>query len=522
MSITRLKSVPYALSLLLCMAVLLGLSPRVLAQTVGPITTNTPIVLQRVDFTKPLTFPKFDTLGGTRTLTGVSINITNVSINSDITIVNDSNTASVAGVINSFGSPSSFGSVKSYSIFTFQDPAANFTFSQEVDTPTVGPYTLNPGESLLIPGQQGSASTSASYDTTSPNWAAIAAEFSGTGSVNVNVSTQTYTLVKFSGGNSGASQVTVASATGTITYTFSIPIGVTSTACIEGKIWNDANGNGGVGEVNELGLGGITVALYDAAGTTAILNPVTNEPYTQVTNPNGTFAFIGIATGTYTIKVVAGTLPSGYVETYAGGIHPTQYIAGPPGPNMLTVVAADACGEADFGYVKRNNSGAFTTFTQGGWGSAPHGNNPGTLLHNNFDIVYPSGMLVIGSTFIISFSSADAITAFLPQGGTPAALTRNYTDPTGKITVLAGQLLSVQLAVDFSNAGVTRSGLGAKVVQSGKLAGWTVSQVLALGNAVLGGNLGALPAGVTISDLNTVLDNINQNYDGGSNHGYLN
>jgi len=72
----------------------------------------------------------------------------------------------------------------------------------------------------------------------------------------------------------------------------------------------------------------------------------------------------------------------------------------------------------------------------------------------------------------------------------------------------------LQLAVDFSNAGVTKAGLGALKVVSGKLAGQTVTQVLALANSVLGG--GALPTGVSISDLNSVLDSMNQNYDGGT------
>jgi hypothetical protein len=67
---------------------------------------------------------------------------------------------------------------------------------------------------------------------------------------------------------------------------------------------------------------------------------------------------------------------------------------------------------------------------------------------------------------------------------------------------------------------MTRSGLGALKVKTGKLAGYTVTQVLALGNSVLGG--GALPAGVSLSDLNGVLNSINNNFDSGTvDHGYL-
>jgi hypothetical protein len=49
-----------------------------------------------------------------------------------------------------------------------------------------------------------------------------------------------------------------------------------------------------------------------------------------------------------------------------------------------------------------------------------------------------------------------------------------------------------------------------------------VAQVLALANTVLGGNTGALPSGRTISGLVSILDSINQNFDGGDqNNGYL-
>ena len=58
--------------------------------------------------------------------------------------------------------------------------------------------------------------------------------------------------------------------------------------------------------------------------------------------------------------------------------------------------------------------------------------------------------------------------------------------------------------------------------QSGPLAGWTVQQVLTLANSVLGGNLNALPKGMSISDLNNVVDSINNAFDGGTTDtGYL-
>jgi hypothetical protein len=52
------------------------------------------------------------------------------------------------------------------------------------------------------------------------------------------------------------------------------------------------------------------------------------------------------------------------------------------------------------------------------------------------------------------------------------------------------------------------------------MAGQTVLQVLTTADAVLGG--GAPPAGMTVSDLNNVIDAINSNFDSGTaNKGYL-
>jgi hypothetical protein len=162
----------------------------------------------------------------------------------------------------------------------------------------------------------------------------------------------------------------------------------------------------------------------------------------------------------------------------------------------------------------------YKTYTQGGWGAKPSGNNPGKFLRDNFSRVYRNGYVVIGGTKTIKLTSAYAVEKFLPQGSTPAKLAYSYINPTHQITVLAGQVLALRLNVDFSTAGLTRTGLGNLTVVSGELAGRTVNQVLSLANTVLGG--GSLPSGLTLSELNSVLTKINENFDGGNqNNGYL-
>ncbi|MBU0609151.1 MAG: hypothetical protein KKI08_14795, partial [Armatimonadetes bacterium] len=163
----------------------------------------------------------------------------------------------------------------------------------------------------------------------------------------------------------------------------------------------------------------------------------------------------------------------------------------------------------------------YATYTQGGWGAKPCGNNPGKLLHNNWSDVFGWGSLVVGGCKTIKLTSAWAVTNFLPQGGTPGRLWGSYYNPTRKTEagVFAGQVVALSLNVRFSQAGITKTGLGALKVQSGTYKYWTVDQVLALANEVLGGNTSRLQG--SISDLNSTVTKINENFDNGANKGFL-
>lgn len=166
--------------------------------------------------------------------------------------------------------------------------------------------------------------------------------------------------------------------------------------------------------------------------------------------------------------------------------------------------------------------GDFTGFTQGGWGAVPHGNNPGTVLHGYFATVFPSGVEIgVGGTgFSLKFTSAAAVTAFLPQGGTPAALTADLVNPTSSSAgVFGGQVLALRLNAAFSQAGVTQGAGGAlgglKLTGTGtSLDGQTVNQLLAVAESALGG--GALPADYTIANLNDLVTRLNEAFDNGT------
>lgn len=182
-------------------------------------------------------------------------------------------------------------------------------------------------------------------------------------------------------------------------------------------------------------------------------------------------------------------------------------------PGTLTVLAVAPC---------TGNDG-YTTYSQGGWGSKPSGNNPGALLARHFATVYGGGPVVIGGTYTLTFTSASAIEKFLPGGGTSKPLTASQVNPTKSAAGnIAAQLLALRLAVDFSAAGITKRGLGALVMQSGPLAGMSVDQILVLANTVVGGQPSALPSGLSISGLASILESLNLNYHEGTvNQGLL-
>ncbi|MBA3704842.1 MAG: hypothetical protein H0W84_02765 [Bacteroidetes bacterium] len=165
--------------------------------------------------------------------------------------------------------------------------------------------------------------------------------------------------------------------------------------------------------------------------------------------------------------------------------------------------------------------GSFRTQTQGGWGSEPHGNNPGTYLHANFAAAFPNG-LTVGCTNTLTFTSAQAITNYLPDGGTGVALTQSYTDPVGLKNVLAAQIvtlsISVQMDIFYPNFSGSSIALQDLIIGSGPFAGLTLKAMLVEANKVLGG----CTSTYTVSQIISVVSSINENFDDGTkNNGFL-
>jgi hypothetical protein len=189
------------------------------------------------------------------------------------------------------------------------------------------------------------------------------------------------------------------------------------------------------------------------------------------------------------------------------------------GMDSFTYRVSDGRAFSNVATVSINVVPRFTTFTQGQWGASPNGSAAGALLSANFAELYPSGVSIGSNGRIVTFTTAAAIRAFLPSGGKAGSLPAgpNYplVNPSStKAGVFAGNVLALQMNVDFSLAGKTRNGLGDLRLASGKLQGYTVAAVLALAKQVLGTGAG-LPSGVDLGDLNGIVASINSNFDRG-------
>ncbi len=161
--------------------------------------------------------------------------------------------------------------------------------------------------------------------------------------------------------------------------------------------------------------------------------------------------------------------------------------------------------------------GDFKTFGQGGWGSPPHGGNPGVYLRDHWDLL---DTVIIGcdstNGHTLTFTSSQAIMHFLPQGRTPAALDSSYVNPDWKITVLAGQVLALALNIGFdladSSFGASNEHLEDLCAQYGTFTGWTVAEIFAEANLILGGCYSEYSP----SEVNEACTRINENFEGGT------
>lgn len=147
----------------------------------------------------------------------------------------------------------------------------------------------------------------------------------------------------------------------------------------------------------------------------------------------------------------------------------------------------------------------YRTQTQGGWGSACHGDNPGCFRDANFKKAFPWGLKIGCGKHTAHFKNSLAVEKALPTGGKPAPLKLGEIgdyDGEGdhKIgTVLAGQTTALSLSVGFSELAAYVSQditpFAKLVLAEGECAGMTVQEVLDAANDALGGCYSTLSPG---------------------------
>lgn len=260
----------------------------------------------------------------------------------------------------------------------------------------------------------------------------------------------------------------------------------------------------------------VTVPALERSNASVILSDFESAiSATGTVTWSGFATTVGDGTGSETLTDSATRTVSLTVDrgTDGGTIKNCANLDADPAPHCNAPVDLEKCNTQvipppDVPPPPPTDPGPFCTYTQGGWGAPVHGNNPAAILAAGFAAQYPAGVEV-GTPgvagYSMKFTSAAAVGAFLPQGGPHAALTADLLNPTDSSAgVFGGQVLALQLNVSFDPA------FGALVIQGTGTGydGMTVSAVLALANAALGGAPLA-----DIDGLNTLADQLNNSWD---------
>jgi hypothetical protein len=131
-----------------------------------------------------------------------------------------------------------------------------------------------------------------------------------------------------------------------------VDFGYRGTASVGDRVWLDADADG-VQDAGEVGINGVTVQLLDTAS---------NVIASATTAGNGNYSFPNLLAGTWKVRVVTSTLPSGAVQTYDLDGTGTAHIA------TVSVTTGQTRTDVDFGYRVPTAPG---TGTQGYWKTHP-------------------------------------------------------------------------------------------------------------------------------------------------------
>ena len=164
----------------------------------------------------------------------------------------------------------------------------------------------------------------------------------------------------------------------------------------------------------------------------------------------------------------------------------------------------------------------FFSFSQNTWGADPGAGPPASLVRDDFEALYPTG-LIVGSTSnkYMLFTAGDSLLDYLPSTGAAAPLNAILVDPFTTISgIFGGQVAGLRLNIDFSDAGILShpsdvafgdlllTGLTGNVAA---LDGLSLRQFQLIANDFLGDVVEPFP----IADFSATLMQINGAFEGG-------
>jgi len=163
-----------------------------------------------------------------------------------------------------------------------------------------------------------------------------------------------------------------------------------------------------------------------------------------------------------------------------------------------------------------SSCGQLRTQTQHGWGGKKHNSCISDYLNTNFAAAFPNGLQVGcagGNT--VTFTSAQAISKFLPDEGKTEPLKHSYTNPTELKNSLVGELVALTLNVEFdkydNDFGEAGKHLEDMFIKKGKFKEMTVKEFLEIANKALG-NCSNI---YKLSEIRDMAKHINDNYKNG-------
>jgi len=296
----------------------------------------------------------------------------------------------------------------------------------------------------------------------------------------------------------------------------------------------DINGNGAI-DADEAWVRsvparlGLTVPAQQSDNGTLTINDVASNITAtgDVTFSNPTFN-LGTTSGTVTVSYNGGANGGKITNCATGtGSGTTVNVGGFVFP-VDGSVRLQACNTQDIGATATCTPGTngcgwtdgdLTTYDQIGWNS-----DPSSILSNGFTSVYGGASLFIGGSLFLAFTSASAVLDYIPSDGTAAALTAIMQNPTSSSSgFFGGDVLALQIDVDFSDAGRLSGGAGFKFgdltlcnMTPSTLNNLSVRNYATIVNALLGGGSSGGFTAADILTLEPITEDIASAFEGGT------